>query len=59
VGDADGQVCVPFEAVESVHALAVAKRDKEAQVLANTLAGRLDDKSWVDAALRRLGCEGL
>ena len=59
VGDADGLMCVPYDEVEAVYAMAAAKRDKEAKVLENTLAGKFDDKSWVDESLRRLGCEGV
>ncbi|HEY0295407.1 MAG TPA: RraA family protein [Bordetella sp.] len=59
VGDADGLVCVPHDHAEDVYALAAKKRDGEAKVLANTLAGKLDAKAWVDETLRKLGCEGL
>jgi regulator of RNase E activity RraA len=59
VGDPDGLVCVPFEKVEEVCAQATKKRDSEAKILADTLAGKLDAKAWVDEALRKLGCEGV
>ena len=59
VGDADGFVCVPCSDVETVYEMAAKKTASEARILENTLAGKLDDKSWIDESLRRLGCEGL
>ncbi len=59
VGDDDGIVCVKFDDTESVYAAAKKKADGEAVVLANTLSGKLDPKTWVDEALRKLGCEGV
>ena len=58
LGDDDGLLCVPFDAVETVHAAAAGKAAAEARQMANIEAGT-HDASWVDAALRRLGCEGL
>ena len=57
LGDDDGLLCVPFDAVEAVHAAAAGKAAAEARQMANIEAGT-HDASWVDAALRRLGCEG-
>lgn len=59
LGDDDGLMCVPFDDTETVYKAAKAKADGEAITLANTLAGKLDKKAWVDEALRRLGCEGV
>ena len=58
VGDDDGVLCVPFGEVEAVHEAATAKAAAEAKQMANIDAGT-HDASWVDAALRRLGCEGV
>lgn len=58
LGDDDGLLCVPFAALEGVLAGATAKYEAEQRQMANIDAGR-HDASWVDAALRKLGCEGL
>ena len=58
IGDDDGLLCVPYEQVEQVHAAAAAKHAAEAKQMAAIEAGA-HDASWVDAALKRLGCEGL
>jgi regulator of RNase E activity RraA len=58
LGDEDGLLSVPFDAVETVHAAATQKASAEARQMANIEAGT-HDASWVDATLRRLGCEGL
>lgn len=59
LGDDDGLLCVPYEQTGAVHEAACKKRDVEASTLARTMSGKLDQKTWVDEALRRLGCEGL
>jgi RraA family protein len=59
LGDDDGLLCVPYDDTATLYAQACAKRDREAATLADTLLGVLDSKAWVDAALRRLGCEGV
>jgi regulator of RNase E activity RraA len=59
LGDDDGLTCVPYAEVEAVLAAAAAKQQAEAVTLANTRAGRLDPKTWVDETLRRLGCDGV
>ena len=59
VGDADGFVCVPYDEVETIYAMASKKAAGETTILRNTLAGDFGDKSWIDESLRRLGCEGL
>ncbi len=56
IGDSDGILCVPFDHVASVLDAAAAKQSAEATQLADILASR-SDRSWVDASLKRLGCE--
>jgi regulator of RNase E activity RraA len=59
LGDDDGLLCVPFDAAASLYDAARAKHEAEEKTLASTQAGRLDPKTWVDEALKRLGCEGV
>lgn len=59
LGDEDGLIAVPRDAADAVYAAASAKHEAESRTLANTQAGRLDPRSWVDETLRRLGCEGV
>jgi regulator of RNase E activity RraA len=59
LGDDDGLLCVPFDHATEIHEQARAKNETEAKILANTQAGKLDPKSWVDETLKRLGCEGV
>ncbi len=56
LGDSDGVLAVPFGMTEEVYARTVAKQDSEAKQMAAIVAGT-SDRAWVDAALRRLGCE--
>ncbi|KMO20155.1 hypothetical protein NS228_12920 [Methylobacterium indicum] len=58
VGDDDGVVCVPFDQVEAVYAAANAKQQGEAKTMAAIRAGTVD-RSWVERALEKAGCEGL
>ena len=58
LGDEDGLLSVPFDAVEAVHAAATQKAAAEARQMASIEAGT-HDAAWVDASLRRLGCAGL
>ncbi|WP_207540576.1 RraA family protein [Sabulicella rubraurantiaca] len=58
LGDDDGLLCVPLGEAEAIHAAATAKQEAEEKQMANIVAGK-HDPSWVDATLRRLGCEGL
>jgi regulator of RNase E activity RraA len=58
LGDDDGLLSVPFDAVETVHAAATQKAAAEARQMASIEAGA-HDAAWVDATLRRLGCAGL
>jgi len=53
IGDEDGFLCVPFD---QVHAAALAKQAAEAVQMAEILAGA-SGRSWVEASLRRLGCD--
>lgn len=55
VGDADGVLCVPFDAAESVLAETLAKGESEKKTLLDIANGCLDT-AWVDAALKRIGC---
>lgn len=59
IGDDDGVLCVPFAEVAAIHRLARAKNEAETKTLANTEAGKLDPKNWVDETLARLGCAGI
>lgn len=56
IGDDDGLLCVAFDEVEAVYAAAHTKHQAEDRQMAAIAAGR-NDRSWVDAALARLGCE--
>lgn len=56
LGDSDGVLCVPFEDANEVYAKTVAKQEAERKQMAAIEAGT-NDRSWVDASLRRLGCE--
>ncbi|AXC50505.1 RraA family protein [Paracoccus suum] len=56
LGDGDGVVAVPFDAAEAVLAATRAKHDAETRQMAAIDAGT-NDRSWVDAALKELGCE--
>ncbi|WP_408594755.1 RraA family protein (plasmid) [Paracoccus marcusii] len=56
VGDGDGVLVVPYDEVETVYAATNAKQDAETRQMAAIEAGT-NDRSWVDAALKRLGCQ--
>ena len=56
IGDSDGVLCVPFDQLAEVYAKTAAKQDAETKQMAAIEAGT-NDRSWVDAALKRLGCE--
>lgn len=56
VGDGDGVICVPFDQVDEVHKAVVKKIEVETKALADILAGKTSDRSWVDKALREQGC---
>ncbi|SNR69236.1 RraA family protein [Paracoccus sediminis] len=55
LGDSDGVLAVPFDAAEEVYARTMAKQDAETRQMAAIEAGT-NDRSWVDTALKRLGC---
>jgi len=56
LGDDDGLVCVPFDALDKVLADAQAKNNAETAQMAAIKAGTVNRK-WVDEALTKLGCE--
>ncbi len=56
LGDWDGLVVVPFDAVDAVYKAAKAKNDAETKQMADIEAGT-NDRSWIDKSLDRLGCE--
>jgi len=55
LGDADGLLCVPYEDAETLLAATHKKMEQEKQMMADIAAGRLDT-AWIDAALKRIGC---
>ncbi|WP_419897368.1 RraA family protein [Roseomonas sp. USHLN139] len=58
VGDEDGLLCVPFDDVAALEAATLAKNAAEQKTIA-AIADGSNDTVWVDATLRRNGCEGL
>jgi regulator of RNase E activity RraA len=56
LGDGDGFVCVPRLQAEEVLMRAKAKHDAEDRQMAATRIGK-SDRSWVDATLKKLGCD--
>lgn len=58
IGDEDGMLCVPYDALDTVAHDAEAKQAAEEKQMAATKAGTID-RSWVEATLRKLNCEGL
>lgn len=57
IGDGDGLLCVPFDAVAAVLKAAQAKQASEDKTLSGMRAGAMPDRGWVDEALTKLGCE--
>lgn len=55
IGDADGILCVPYEAAEDVLVIAQEKAKAEAKMIAQFKDGTYD-ASWVDAKLEAIGC---
>jgi RraA family protein len=55
LGDADGLLCVPYDSLQSVLEATLQKMDAEKKMLADIAAGKLDT-AWIDATLRRIGC---
>ena len=56
MGDADGLLCVPYGQAEALLHETSAKHAAELEVLEKMAAGRMADRSWVDAALKSFGC---
>jgi regulator of RNase E activity RraA len=56
LGDEDGLVCIPFDAVDAVLANAQAKHKAEVAQMAAILAGT-SNRKWIDDALNQLGCD--
>jgi RraA family protein len=56
IGDDDGVLFIPRLEAETIYRAAKAKNDAEEKQMAATKVGT-SDRSWVDAALLRLGCE--
>ena len=55
LGDRDGLLCVPFDDAEEILAATRKKMELEKKMLADIAAGTLDT-SWIDATLKRIGC---
>jgi len=55
VGDADGFLCIPYDDVDAVYRAATEKVALEGKTMAAIAEGRLDT-SWIDATLKRIGC---
>jgi regulator of RNase E activity RraA len=58
IGDSDGVLCVPFDDAARLLAATQAKQAAEVKQMAAIEDGTVD-RSWVDAALKRLGCDGV
>jgi regulator of RNase E activity RraA len=58
LGDEDGIVAVPFDAMEAILA-ATEKKQAAERLQAAAIEDGSYDNAWVDATLRRLGCEGI
>lgn len=54
VGDGDGVLSIPYDAVESIHKAATAKHKAEIYQMACINAGK-NDRTWIDAALEARG----
>lgn len=55
-GDPDGLLGVPIDDVETLFAAASKKHEAETRQMENIRLGK-NDRSWVDAALSKAGCE--
>ncbi|PRD42458.1 methyltransferase [Phyllobacterium phragmitis] len=55
LGDSDGVLCVPLADAEEILAKTQAKQDAETKQM-QAIADGTNDRSWVDAALKKLGC---
>jgi RraA family protein len=56
IGDSDGVLAVPLADAEEVLKKTQAKQDAETKQMKNIAEGT-NDRTWVDAALKKLGCE--
>lgn len=56
VGDGDGLLCIPYDDLDDVLAAVRKKMALEQQMMADIAAGTLDT-TWIDATLKRLGCD--
>lgn len=56
LGDSDGVLSVPFDDAEEVLTRTHAKQEAETRQMA-AIEGGTNDRAWVDATLKRLGCE--
>jgi regulator of RNase E activity RraA len=56
LGDDDGLVSVPFTHAEEIYQAAQKKHEAETKQMKDIGLGQ-NDRSWVDAALQRLGCQ--
>ena len=56
VADDDGVLCIPFPDVDAVLRDAIAKSEAEGKMMEAIRNGTLD-RSWIDDALKRGGCE--
>lgn len=55
IGDSDGVLSVPLADAEEILAKTQAKQDAEARQM-KAIAEGTNDRTWVDAALKKLGC---
>ncbi|MET4579227.1 RraA family protein [Ottowia thiooxydans] len=55
IGDDDGVLCLPFDAVNHLLQSAREKQAAEARIVSDLQAGKFE-RPWVDATLARLGC---
>src|SRR3546814_10297210 len=58
LGDDDGLLCVPHDLPAQLCKAAEEKQAAEEKKMVATKAGNVD-RSWVEAAPRKLGCEGV
>ena len=57
LGDEDGILCIAYDDLDAVHAMATKKQADEEATPSAIRSGKPRDKSWVDKALAQLGCE--
>ncbi|SUB02407.1 4-hydroxy-2-oxoglutarate aldolase [Pannonibacter phragmitetus] len=55
LGDSDGVLCVPLADAQAILSRTQAKQDAEAKQMQAIAAGT-NDRTWVDATLKKLGC---